>query len=309
MNPNYNDPQGLADALQKKLNDVADYYDLDKVYPNEKYEFRIIADTDEFKQAVRSGNGIINYINGEYSIISNDVEGIDDDSFNAVIEMRVDFLVPLKGPEKKNKTLLKNIRKLISDTLKGSQTTEANGTTYTHIVEYEVLNTGIREQRDIVGDSINLTIFVTHTFVALGVASSDIKVSVKNPVTGEFESVAASKFGIARRLVSDANVYIGSTIPETKQQPTSTIVTITADLLTRLRSLDYYIERFVYDGIVEPFDIVVERPNPHYYIANDEAPETKSTTYRVVISDAGINGELGTISSSSVTMTLAAPTA
>jgi hypothetical protein len=120
--------------------------------------------------------------------------------------------------------------------------------------------------------------------------------------------VAASKFGIARRLVSDANVYIGSTIPETKQQPTSTIVTITADLLTRLRSIDYYIERFVYDGVFEPFEITVSRPNPAYHLGGG-GDKSKETTYTVVITDAGVNGELGTISSSSVTMTLAAPTA
>ena len=308
MNIYYN-TYDLAQALEDKLNDQANAYGLTSIYPNEAYQFNIIADTGEYKHPSIVGNSAVNYINGEYTVVSNDIEGIDNDTFNAVIEMRVDFLVPLKGPERKNQALLKAIRELVSNTLKYTETNETNGTTYTHIVEYEVLNTGIREQRDLVGDSMSLTIFITHTFVALGVASSDIKVSVKHPFLDNLETVAASKFGIARRLVSDSNVYTNAAIPETKQQPTSTIVTITADLLTRLRSLDYYIERFVYDGIVEPFDIVVERPNPHYYIANDEAPKTKSTTYRVVISDAGINGELGTISSTSVTMTLAAPTA
>lgn len=308
MNIYYNTNE-LAQALEDKLNDQANAYGLTSIYPNETYQFNIIADTGEYMHPSISGNSVVNYINGEYTVVSNDIEGIDNDTFNAVIEMRVDFLVPLKGPERKNKVLLKAIRDLVSNTLKYTETNETNGTTYTHIVEYEVLNTGIREQRDLVGDSMSLTIFITHTFVALGVASSDIKVSVKHPFLDKFETVAASKFGIARRLVSDSNVYTGATTPETKQQPTSTIVTITADLLTRLRSLDYYIERFVYDGIVEPFNIVVERPNPHHYITNDEAPETKSTTYRVVISDAGVNGELGTISSTSVTMTLAAPTA
>ena len=305
MNKFYN-IQKLAEELQSKLND--NNVLLINVYPNEIYTFNIIGETDEFKLPHRVGNVITNFINGEYSVISSDVEGSGESTYNAVIKMRVDFLVPLKGPEKKNKLLLSCIREHVSNTLKYTEAViTSDNTTYTHITDYEILNTGIREQRDIVGDSINLTIFITHTFVALGVPSSKIILSVKKLNSDEYEDAAANMFGIARKVVSDTNVYAGGSLPETKHQPTSTIVTITADLLTRLRTIDYYVDRFVYDGILEPFDIKVSRPNPEYYI-NGSGEETITTDYRVIISESGVNAEIGTISTTSITMTLAAPT-
>ena len=114
----------LAKSLGDKLNDEAGNHDygLTSIYPNEAYQFNIIADTGEYKRPSIVGNNVTNYINGEYTVVSNDIEGVDNDTFNAVIEMRVDFLVPLKGPERKNTSLLKAIRYLVSNDLKYTET-------------------------------------------------------------------------------------------------------------------------------------------------------------------------------------------
>ncbi len=318
----YFEVSALAEQLAEKLNGTdggnINYYGLNDIFPSETYRFRIVGDTGGFKQPERTGNAVTNYINGEYRVISNDVEGVDESTSNAVVQMRVEFLIPLRGGDERNKQLLEAVRDLTNNELKYTEETESNGSSmiYTHFTNYSILNTGTRAQRDIVGDSINLTIFVTHTFVALGVASSAISLAVAHPkkknLDGStyFEKVAASKFGIARRTESDSNVYTDSEkdYPETKQQPTSSVLTITADLLTRLLALDYYIARYTYDGIVEPFVIRVTRPGITYD-NNGEISRIEDTTteYTVIINAAGINGELGTISSTSVTFTTAAP--
>lgn len=324
----YFEVSALAEQLAQKLNgsdgEKIDDYGLNKIFPSETYRFHIVGDTGSFKQPERTGNTVINYINGEYRVISNDVEGVDESTSNAVVQMRVEFLVPLRGGDERNKQLLEAVRDLTNNELKYTEETESNGSSmlYTHFTNYSILNTGTRAQRDIVGDSINLTIFVTHTFVALGVASSAISLAVAHPKKKNkdgstyFEKVAASKFGIARKTESDSNVYTKTKqqptdeeeYPETKQQPTSTVLTITADLLTRLLALDYYIARYTYDGIVEPFVIRVTRPGITYD-NNGEISSIEDTTteYTVIINAAGINGELGTISSTSVTFTTAAP--
>lgn len=323
----YFEVSALAEQLAEKLNGTdgynINYYGLNNIFPSETYRFHIVGDTGSFKQPERTGNTVTNYINGEYRVISNDVEGVDKNTSNAVVQMRVEFLVPLRGGDERNKQLLEAVRDLTNNELKYTEETESDGSSsmiYTHFTNYSILNTGTRAQRDIVGDSINLTIFVTHTFVALGVASSAISLEVAHPTKKDngstyFEKVAASKFGIARKTESDSNVYTKTKqqptdeeeYPETKQQPTSTVLTITADLLTRLLALDYYVARYTYDGIVEPFVIRVTRPGITY--DDDGNLSIKDTTkeYTVIINAAGINGELGTISSTSVTFTTAAP--
>ena len=321
----YFEVSALAEQLANKLNNGTDgtdgdniaEYGLNNIFPSETYRFYICGDTGSFKQPERTGNTVINYINGEYRVISNDVEGVDKDTSNAVVQMRVEFLIPLRGGDERNKDLLEAVRDLTNNELKYTEETESNGTSmlYTHFTNYSILNTGTRAQRDIVGDSLNLTIFVTHTFVALGVASSAISLEVAHPKRTNddgstyFEKVAASKFGIARKTESDSNVYTDSEkdYPETKQQPTSSVLTITADLLTRLLALDYYIARYTYDGIVEPFVIRVTRPGMTYDNSGNLSIADKTTEYTVIINAAGINGELGTISSTSVTFTTAAP--
>lgn len=316
----YFEVSALAEQLAEKLNGTdggnINYYGLNDIFPSETYRFRIVGDTGGFKQPERTGNAVTNYINGEYRVISNDVEGVDENTSNAVVQMRVEFLIPLRGGDERNKQLLEAIRDLTNNELKYTEETESNGTSmiYTHFTNYSILNTGTRAQRDIVGDSINLTIFVTHTFVALGVASSAISLEVAHPKKKDgygnpvFEKVAASKFGIARRTESESNVYTGSVnYPETKQQPTSSVLTITADLLTRLLALDYYVARYTYDGIVEPFVIRVTRPGITYDGSGNLSIQDTTKEYTVIINAAGINGELGTISSTSVTFTTAAP--
>lgn len=319
----YFEVSALAEQLANKLNGTdgeninenINEYGLNSIFPSETYRFHIVGDTGGFKQPERTGNTVTNYINGEYRVISNDVEGVDENTFNAVVQMRVEFLIPLRGGDERNKDLLEAVRDLTNNELKYTEETESNGSSmiYTHFTNYSILNTGTRAQRDIVGDSINLTIFVTHTFVALGVASSAISLEVAHPTKKDngstyFEKVAASKFGIARKTESDSNVYTGSeNYPETKQQPTSTVLTITADLLTRLLALDYYVARYTYDGIVEPFVIRVTRPGITYNNDGSLRIINTSKEYTVVINAAGINGELGTISSTSVTFTTAAP--
>lgn len=318
----YFEVSALAERLAETLNgedgNNINKYGLNNIFPSETYRFRVVGDTGGFKQPERTGNTVTNYINGEYRVISNDVEGVDENTFNAVVQMRVEFLIPLRGGDERNKQLLEAIRDLTNNELKYTEYAEegesGSSMLYTHFTNYSILNTGTRAQRDIVGDSLNLTIFVTHTFVALGVASSAILLEVAHPKkkysddSPVFEQVAASKFGIARKTESDSNVYTGSeNYPETKQQPTSTVLTITADLLTRLLALDYYVSRYTYEGIVEPFVIRVSRPGITYNNDGSLRIINTSTEYTVIINAAGINGELGTISSTSVTFTTAAP--
>ena len=345
MNNNtFFDLQQLSDKLMEKLNGVdfsnVNQYGLNAIYPHTTYAFRIVTDADSYEAGERIGNNVVRYINGEMNVINNQTEGIGSTTYNAVIETKVEFLVPLVGPERKNKALIKAIRALVNNTLQYTETQEdsvngiqedsVNGMMYTHITDYGILNSGMREQRDIVGDSVSLTIFITHSYVALGVASSAIRVSVFNPFTNEYELVAYDNEGAARKTVTEQNTYAKDvntdntandptfTIPnESCSLPSSTVYTLSFDMYSRLFIMDYYIDRYVYDRMADVIKVKVSRPNPEYYCVlatgllpgqiNPIIPKAKETEYNMIIESAGHNAKLGALASSSVTLIAVAP--
>jgi hypothetical protein len=333
------DLEALSKELEEKLNGT-DFeniisYGLNNIYPHTQYAFRLLSDTDAYEAGERVGNNVVRYINGEMNVINNQTEGIGSTTYNAVIETKVEFLVSLIGPEKKNKALINAIRSLVNNTLQYAETSSVdyNGMTYTHITEYSILNSGIREQRDIVGDSVSLTIFITHSYVALGVASSAIRVSVFNPFTNEYELVAYDNEGAARKTITEQNTYAKSvntdntnidpsyTVPnESCALPSSTLYTLSFDMYSRLFIMDYYIDRYVYDRLTDVIKVKVSRPNPEYYLVLATGllpgqinpittPKIKETKYNMIIETAGHNAKLGALATSSVTLVSVAPLA
>ena len=305
----------LAIELQDKINGADDEnlakYGLDKIFPGTVFKFKTHSESGVYEPFERIENTVYRYINGGIALVNSASEGINEYTYNAVIQLRAEFLVPLIGPEEKNNELLNALRLLLMNELKYSTaieedvySPERSSVVYTHITDYAISTTGIRDQREVIGDSVSLTIDISHTYVALGVSSSAIIAKVKNPLTNEWEIVGYSKLGIARKSTVDTNVYSDGTtsVPNAKSTAANTVLTVSMDLLTRVRTLDYYVSRFTYDGICEPIRLSITRPNPERYIGNLEASLTKETEYDMIFDTSGINAEIEKISSTSVTL-------
>lgn len=298
----------LAKELEDKLNgnelENVIGYGLDSIYPNTLYVFKTHSEMGEYLSSERIENTVHRYINGEVSLIDTSTEGVGESTYNAVVSVRAEFLIPLIGPERKNKALLSTIRRLLTETLKytvNSDETYGNER-YTHITDYEIATTGLRGQRDGVGDSVSLTLSVTHTFVSLGMSSNLIKMQIYNSVTGQFEPVAYSKLGIGRKSICDSNVFSDDTNKAYKNTPTSTVLTISASLLTRMRFFDYIVDKYTYGGELVPFTVRLVRPDIESVVKGSGSAAPKHTDYLMVFETSGINAELDAISSTSVTL-------
>lgn len=296
----------LAKELEDKLNgnelENVIGYGLGSIYPNTFYVFKMHPEMGEYIPSERIENSVHRYINGEVSLVDTSTEGIGETTYNAVVTVRADLIVPLIGPERKNKALISTIRRLLTETLKytvNSDETYGNER-YTHITDYEIATTGLRGQRDGVGDSVTFTLSVTHTFVALGISSNLIKMQVKNG--NNWETVAYSKLGIGRKSVCDSNVFSSDPNKSTKNTPTSTVLTISVALLTRMRFFDSLIDKYTYDGDLAPITVKLIRPDIESAVGGAQALTEKDKEYTMVFDTSGINAELDAISSTSVTL-------
>lgn len=298
----------LAKELEDKLNgnelENVIGYGLGAVYPNTLYVFKMHPEIGEYIPSERIENTVHRYINGEVSLIDTSTEGIGETTYNAVVTVRAELIVPLIGPERKNRTLIASIRNLLTETLKytiNNDETYGNER-YTHITDYEIATTGLRGQRDGVGDSVTFTLTVTHTFVALGISSNLIEMQIYNSVTEQYEPVAYSKLGIGRKSICDSNVFSDDTNKSTKSTPTSTVLTISASLLTRMRFFDYIVDKYTYGGELIPFTVRLIRPDIESVVRDLGSAAPKHTDYLMVFDTSGINAELDAISSTSVTL-------
>ncbi|MBQ8289323.1 MAG: hypothetical protein IJY01_00425 [Clostridia bacterium] len=298
--------QMLEDRLNGNLNEGDDYeyikqYHLDgisnpdeAIVPNERYEFKIHTDTGIYERAERVNNTVRRYINGVMSIVGNTVEGISNSTYSAVVQTRVDFVIPFAEgtTEQDRNRILMAVRELMSDALKysdGETIDGIDGLTYLYIINYSLANSGTRSQINDAGDSFTLSLNINHSFVTLGVASSEYRFYIleDNDATREVD-IPYQKYGMARKTTFDTNTDESLT---SVNVPTSTVLTINFDLYKRVDAFDNAINDYLFDGALNPITI---------YILNTRTNAKKE--YDMYIDTAALNGQVGAVASSSVTL-------
>lgn len=304
--------QMLEDRLNGNLNS-GDYAYIKKYYldgiscpeyaivPNERYEFKIHTDTGVYERAERVNNTVRRYINGVMSIIGNNVEGISDTTYSAVVQTRVDFVIPFAEgtTEQDRNCILMAVRELMADALKYSEAdnvVSADNISYLYIINYALANSGTRAQINDAGDSFTLSLFINHSFVTLGVASSEYRFYVIDPDLSNYreEDIPYQKYGIARKTTFDTNTDSSLTAVN---MPTSMVLTINFDLYKRVSVFDNAINAYLFDGELVPIQIFVQNTRTN----------TPPKRYDMYIDTAALNGQVGAVASSSVTLVSALP--
>jgi hypothetical protein len=304
----------LEDRLNGNLNPGDDYkyikkYHLDgisypdpddSIVPNERYEFKIHTDTGVYERAERVNNTVRRYINGVMSIVGNTVEGISNSTYSAVVQTRVDFVIPFAEgtTEQDRNRILMAVRELMADALKysdGETMDDIDGLTYLYIINYSLANSGTRSQINDAGDSFTLSLNINHSFVTLGVASSEYRFYIleDDDVTREVD-IPYQKYGIARKTTFDTNTDSSLTAVN---MPTSMVLTINFDLYKRIDDFDDAINAYLFDGELVPIRI---------YVQNRRTPDD-TKYYDMYIDTAALNGQVGAVASSSVTLVSALP--
>ena len=273
---------------------------------NTDFEFLIHADTGEYKAHTRHVNTITRYINGELTITSSDVAGTSLENLTAVIRTRMELLVPMVGSRKSNNALLNAVRDHIANKLNFANQKYVNigSQIFLQVVNFDFAATGIREQVAVVGDAVTLSMYVTFSYVMSGIASDGIQLYLTKVNGKELLPscpILYSKLGIARKLVTESNVFSNESAnaPISRSLPTSSVLSINVDLLARLTAFDEAMRNYRLKGQIDTLTIKVKEAtgtDEYSNIIYDEA------TFDMILDLAALNAEQGAICSATVTL-------
>ena len=308
----------LAQKFEELLNNKnTDDFTLDKFIPNVKFIFKICLNSGEYKKAETSGNEVTYYINAIMKALSSDVEGLAEvaGTYNATMSTSIEFLIPFpekkryytKKDEKGNEVLDENGNKFeekfsdavhywISSKLQAGvseEMTDNDNNTYLVGSRFSIPSPGAKEIRSMTGESLPLTIYSTHYFVAQGVNSSKIKLKI-----GENDEVYASRIGIARRSITDGNIFNG--VSSSKNTLSGTALTISFDAPLRTGGYNDTIGKYLLGDKPESLKVYLHLPHMGQKTNTDGTKEDAYEEYTMIIADAGMNGEMGLAASINV---------
>ena len=291
----------LTENIQTKLNEeLTNNSDLNEAFTNTSFEFRIVTDTAEYKDAERRDNAVRYYIHGLASVVGSEKEGLGGDSANIGVSIRTDFLIPFVNTSDEGvKLMMDTVRDIIDNALSESsgETKEIDKMMYYVASTYSISQPGIRDVRPKVGDSITLTVNCSYYLVAQGISSEsielDIAVNEDSPGVYAYERIFARRIGIYRKLVSEG-VVPSEAGGSTKNVVSGSVLSISFDTPVRLGYFFEIAREYALHGTIIPFRVRLTLPK--------RDGNADVSTYTMVISDAGINGELNLAASSDYTL-------
>lgn len=311
----------LAQKFEELLNKNTADFTLDKFIPNVKFKFNICLNSGKYKKAETSGNEVTYYINAIMKALSSDVEGLAEvaGTYNATMSTSIEFLIPFPEKERFYKDASQNecvekfsdaVHYWISSKLQAGlsdEMTDDKGNTYLVGSRFSIPSPGSKEIRSMTGESLPLTIYSTHYFVAQGVNSSNIKlkiyIGIDPNIEGDdgYREVYTSRIGIARRSITDGNIFNDDSA--SKNTLSGTALTISFDAPLRKGNHNDIIGNYLLgedNGIVK-----TKLHLPHkVHTETDESEKEKEVDdyddYTMIIADAGMNGEMGLAASINV---------
>ena len=291
----------LNEALQDRLNVKLRESALDGAFDRVSFDFRIVTDTAEYKDAERSGNAVRYHIHGLSTVVGSEKEGLGGDNANIGVSIRTDFLIPfVNNTDEGVSLMISEVRNIIDEALSESsgETKEIDGMLYYVGSTFSISQPGIRDVRPKVGDSITLTVNASYYLVEQGISSDSITLEVavgKDQNTDElrFERIFARRIGIYRKLVSEG-VVPSESGGSTKNVVSGSVLSISFDTPIRHGYFFDQVRAFALHGRVIPLAIRLTLPNAY--------GKADSEVYTMVISDAGLNGELNLAASSDYTL-------
>lgn len=284
--------QNISDKLNEELANSED--GLNSKFLNTSFEFRIVTDTAEYKDADRALNNVKYYIHGLTTVVGSEKEGLGDDNLSVSVALRTDFLIPLINTSEEGvSTIVSECRNIVDNAFAASTGgTETIGDTVYYIAaSHNVSQPGIRDVRPKVGDSITLSVTSSYYFVAQGISSDGITLEING------EKMFTRRIGICRKLVSEG-VIPSDASGATKNIVSGTVLCISFD--TPLRFGEFYkvVRAYSLFGQIIPMTVTLTMPKG----TNETESAENVGTYTMIISDCGVNGELNLAASADYTL-------
>ena len=311
----------LASKIEDELNSNIKWYELNKFIPNVEFAFNVYLNAGEYKKAVQveDSNTVIYYINAIMKVLSSDIEGEPGTkgTYNASMTTSIEFLIPFSertydigvGDDSNVVKFGDQVHYMIASLLQAGLSDTINDGSEDYLVgsRFTIPSPGAKEIRALVGESISLTIYGTHYFIASGVNSNQIELyieksnnksendsenksekdSEKDSELVNYERVYATRVGIARVSISEGNIFSGDLA--SKNTISGTALTVTFDAPLKNGGYNGIIGEYLLGNSIGNLTVKLRLPNS----------ETIKK-FTMLIADAGMNGELGLAASINV---------
>lgn len=292
----------LTQDLQEKLNSaLLSETANNAVLNNDRVEYAFLIHTDggeykDFNYVYPNGtvsineqtNKIIKYINGEFDVTGSQSDGVS--KVEMTINARIELLIPLinAGKKKAKLELVNTIRQIIDTTFRLNNTGQISdgNTIYNYGVAYRIADTGDRDKRAEIGDSILLNVYLTYFIVEMGINSEDFKLYIDG------QEVFFTRIGFNRSAQNDSNVVSDSGISG-KNYPISTVFGLNFDMPLRSGYIGEWLMDYAFSNNKVARLVKITRPS-----MDGEASEY----YLMLFNEVSLNGEKTKFASVSVIM-------
>lgn len=298
----------LAENLEKALNDGVDSSGLNGIIKNTAFTFKIHVDTAEKTPAVRKeGTNSVEYtIDGIFRQTSYESSGTTQDLFTATMGVSVELLIPfanvrnLTKPDRRESKIIECVRRLTDNAFHLTEATvmqdtpaDAKSTADSYFVttNYELVDSGQRDTREVVGDSYTMTFFVDYTFTANGFPSDDLKISVKRE-TGKGNAITLSlpSYTIGRKTIQNGNMLLtGNDDGVSRAVVDGTALVISFNRVAQSSDFDTLLDEYLLGGKVIPLAVTVTKGKIDY-------------KYTMVFSEGSLAGENGLAASNAISL-------
>lgn len=233
----------IAESIETRLNSALENSGINSFFKKSKFEFNICLNSGEYKKATNNEetNDVTYYINAIMKALSSDVEGEANNTitYNATITTSVEFLIPFANKSNNIEKFCDKVHQLISSVLEGGLAEELTEDNETFLVgsKFNVPAPGTIDIMSMVGESLPMKIYGTHYVIAQGVSSNAIELSIEHKIhhaaavingcytETKYERIYPSRLGIARRSITEGNIFSDSKRAVELHKPTSYLET------------------------------------------------------------------------------------
>lgn len=171
----------FAEKLQEKLNQNS-----------QGLTFAISADTAEFQRSLREQNTVTERINGILFLQSSDYSNLTDGTVFATVGCRLQIIFKMEDEENDidlydeegafvetvigNRTKIQLVRNALTTAFQANTQEPLTDGEHTYLVStlYQIAETGIRDQVEVIGDSFTYTVYVAYMIVENGINTYDV---------------------------------------------------------------------------------------------------------------------------------------
>lgn len=265
----------IEDGLNKQENIAA------LTYPygtgSVSYQFRVLADTTDYKKPTREGNTVTHYIHGILYMNGSNIETSKGGYTNATLDTTLELAVPvLDGMDDEgNKELVEKVRKML-DTFfaeNGDGSILYDGVNYSFGFQYKLSDSGMRQALQMIGDAFMFRVSQTWVFLPNGIKSDDISLTIDG------SPVPFTTIGLMRSAVQETDVRSDSTNAIGKNVTASTMLTINVGMTAITGAIFTKLRSFILNGTLASLAVSL-------------TVDGATSTYTMIFNDGTLNGQI-----------------